>query len=93
MLDMAPVASRRGSGPIDYELPSSGVVQLEVFTAAGARVRVLLEGREVAGRRRLYWDGCDDRGRSVPSGVYWVRLQAASDQRSRKLEKAPEVRQ
>jgi hypothetical protein len=70
---------------IDYELPSADVVQLEVFTASGARVRLLAQGREAGGRRRVHWDGRDDRGHPVPSGVYWVRLQTFSQHRSRKL--------
>ena len=70
---------------IDYELAAAGAAQIAVFTARGARIRLLQAGPTPAGRRRLYWDGRDDGGRAVASGVYWVRLLTASEHRSRKL--------
>lgn len=50
-------------------------VSLTIYDARGRIVRRLLDGAVVvAGRTSVVWDGADDRGRSVPSGVYHFRL-------------------
>ena len=60
------------------ELPvDAGTVALTVFDARGRRIRALLEGARVpAGSFDVVWDGADDRGLPVPSGVYHFRLSA-----------------
>jgi flagellar hook assembly protein FlgD len=45
-------------------------------------VRSLEEGITPAGRHRITWDGRDDRGRQVASGVYWLRLEAGTERRA-----------
>jgi hypothetical protein len=70
---------------IEYELESRREAALEIYAANGVRVRTLLGRRMDAGRHRTYWDGADDAGRQVSSGVYWVCLQAGGDQRAAKL--------
>jgi hypothetical protein len=63
---------------IAFELPASARVSLAVFDASGRRVRVLTEGTASAGKHEVYWDGKDDAGRKVASGVYFYRLQSGS---------------
>jgi len=46
-----------------------------VYDAAGRRVRGLFRGHRVRGEHTLDWDGRDDRGRAVTSGVYFIRLE------------------
>ena len=48
-------------------------VKLEIYDARGARVRNLLSGVAESGTRVLVWDGRDDSGSVVPSGVYYAR--------------------
>ena len=64
---------------LTLELPSEGAsVTLEVFDQRGRKIRSLLQGQVVAGPRYdLVWDGRDDMGRDLASGVYFFRLQAA----------------
>ena len=51
--------------------------ELALFDVAGRRVRTLLAGAPLpAGPHELVWDGADDAGRSVASGVYLGRLRA-----------------
>jgi hypothetical protein len=52
-------------------------VRLEVFDAAGRRVR-RLELQDAPRDADLQWDGCDDRGRPVGAGAYFLRGTAAS---------------
>lgn len=55
--------------------PSGGLARVAVYDLAGREVRTI--GEEIiAGRRTLVWDGRDDHGRDVPSGIYFARLTA-----------------
>ena len=51
-------------------------VELHIYDIAGQRVRQLREGVRGAGSYRTRWDGRDDDGRSVSSGVYLYRITA-----------------
>jgi hypothetical protein len=58
-------------------LPRAGRVDLRIHDVAGRRVRTLLAGApRPAGPLAVRWDGDDDRGRPLPSGVYFARLRA-----------------
>ena len=63
----------------------SGPARLEVFALTGQRVAVLHEGPRKAGLHRLRWDGRDDQGRALASGVYVYRLVTAEAVQTRKL--------
>jgi hypothetical protein len=56
------------------DLPEPGRVEVDVFDAAGRRVRRLADRTCAAGSHWLTWDARDDRGREVPAGSYWIRL-------------------
>jgi outer membrane protein assembly factor BamB len=74
---------------IEYSLAAPGFVSLVIFDLEGRRIRELVHGRGEAGLRRVLWDGTDERGRRVPSGVYFCRVRMGSGgkvyNRSRKL--------
>lgn len=58
-----------------FELQRAGAVELALFDLAGRRVRTLLMGERLPeGRHAMVWDGRDDAGAEVASGVYRVRL-------------------
>ncbi len=60
---------------ISFALPTSQDVTLRVYSARGALIRSLLRGVQPAGLHRAVWDGRDDRGHGVASGVYFYRLE------------------
>ena len=64
---------------ITAELVHDGAVRVSVLDVRGREVRVLHDGAAAAGERRWIWDGRDQRGERLASGVYLVRL--ASGQR------------
>jgi hypothetical protein len=64
-----------GTAHATYGLQESGPVTLRIYDVQGRLVKVLREGREVAGPHGVVWDGRDDAGRTVASGVYFYRLQ------------------
>jgi hypothetical protein len=70
---------------IDYELPVEAVAQLDVFDSRGRRIRDLAHASTPAGSHRIHWNGLDNDGRSVASGVYWVRLTAGPHHSTAKL--------
>lgn len=71
---------------IRYDLPSSGAVRLVVYDASGRMVRTLVDADGVtAGPHSVLWDGRDDHGRVVPSGVYSYRLDAGGQELHQKM--------
>ena len=63
---------------VRYALPRADRVSISVYSILGQRVATLVDGRVEAGRHRVRWDGRNDAGRQVGSGVYLVRMQAES---------------
>jgi hypothetical protein len=73
---------------IGYELPQSSSVTLDVHDVAGRAVRRLLVGEtQGAGQHRIEWDGRDDRGENLASGVYRLRLESGESVRVGKIVK------
>jgi hypothetical protein len=62
---------------IHYQLGSSGAVWLAVYDVNGRRVKLLEDRVAGAGQYQAMWDGTDDAGRPVPSGVYVYRFGGA----------------
>jgi len=58
---------------IRLAMKQSGTASVKVYDVQGRLVRTLVEGEMGAGRHDLRWTGVDNAGRSVPSGVYFVR--------------------
>ena len=60
---------------IPYELPDACIVQLVVYDLSGQAVRRLVDDQQSAGRHTAMWDGRDEAGRPVASGLYLSKLQ------------------
>lgn len=70
---------------ITYDLEKSAPVTLTVYNLRGQRVRTLVQATQGAGSYAVQWDGRDDTGRPVSSGMYVYRLQAGERVASRKM--------
>ncbi len=70
---------------IEYRLPERTSVSIEVFNSAGQKVATLVDGERPAGRHSIKWDGTDDSGIRVSSGIYLYRLSAGNNSESRKM--------
>jgi len=71
---------------ISYSLPKEAPVTFEVYNMLGVKVRTLLSGEtRSAGTYTLSWDGRNDAGVSMPSGVYLYRVVAGSYMASKKM--------
>ncbi|MCK4548638.1 MAG: T9SS type A sorting domain-containing protein, partial [Candidatus Krumholzibacteria bacterium] len=71
---------------IAYSIEKGGPVTLTVYDIAGRRVRTLLNAKMTeAGSYTVTWDGLDDRGNNVSSGVYFCRFSSGETDSSTKM--------
>jgi hypothetical protein len=76
----------RPSTRIRFRLGSAERVTLAIYGTDGRLVRAFYEGEKLdPGLYAVAWEGRNTRGEPVPSGVYFVRLRAGSQERSAKL--------
>ena len=73
------------STTISYSVPRAGVGELAVFNLRGQKVRTLLSGDFAAGPGSVVWNGRNDDGRQVSSGVYFYRLNVAGDSQVKRM--------
>jgi len=73
------------STAIGFSIANPGRVVLKVYDVAGRPVRTLADSVRGVGRYEVRWDGCDDGGRGVPSGVYLCKLEAPWHRETRKM--------
>ena len=70
---------------ISYGVERSGWVELDLFNILGKHVRTLVAEDQTAGVRQVTWDGTDQAGRSVSSGVYLAQLRLGGHSTVRKM--------
>jgi hypothetical protein len=70
---------------IKYQLPHSSDVQLIIYNALGQKVRTLVTETKEPGYYEVMWDGRNDGGIQVASGIYLYRIKAGEFVRSKKM--------
>jgi hypothetical protein len=70
---------------IEYQLGQRGHVNLTVRNILGQKVRTLVNEWQGRGRRRVIWNGRDEQGEEVSSGVYYYRLKSGALTQIRKM--------
>ena len=70
---------------IRFELPARNRTRLQIYDMLGQHVRTLIDGDMPVGAHRTVWDGHDDMGRSMASGIYLYRLQAGNFTQTRRM--------
>ncbi len=70
---------------IKYDLPASGHVSLTIYNVLGQRVKVLVDEFQDSGRKSVIWDGHDDSGDEVATGIYFYKIKADSFEKTRKM--------
>jgi Beta-propeller repeat/FlgD Ig-like domain len=73
------------STTIEYSVPTRTHVEIEVFNILGQSVRHLVNETKSAGTYQLTWDGTDQGGKSVSTGVYLYRFQAGNEIVTKKM--------
>jgi hypothetical protein len=69
---------------IRYQIPGNRPVQVAVYDLQGRELRILRRRNQDAGIREVHWDGRDEDGKPLPSGVYVIRMQAGTEGKTRK---------
>ena len=70
---------------ISYDIVKTGTVRLSIYALTGQLVRTLVDGERPAGSYFVTWDGTDDTGQGVASGVYLCRMETEEYRAVRKL--------
>jgi hypothetical protein len=70
---------------IGFSLPEATQVELDIYDVSGRRVRTLVDGRREAKRYAVEWDGRDDGGTRVASGIYFYRIVAGRHVETKKM--------
>ena len=70
---------------IVYTVPTRSNVRLDLFNILGQNVRTLVDESKPAGEYKAVWDGRDNRGQPVSTGVYLYRLRVGETVLTRKM--------
>jgi hypothetical protein len=73
------------STTIEYALPNSENVKIEIYDLLGRLVKTLVNETKLSGKYSVIWNGEDDRGKAVSSGIYLYRLHSGSQVITKKL--------
>ena len=88
MLALHRISPNPLSGPTEivFELPAAeNEVTLALFDVTGRQVRTLILSYSAQGPGAVHWDGRDDAGRAVPTGIYHCRLRAGQEELTRRV--------
>ena len=70
---------------INYKLPATKNVTLAIYDVRGRFVRSLIQAMQLPGNYSVLWDGKDQNGTRLPSGIYFYRLKAGKTIKTKKL--------
>jgi hypothetical protein len=70
---------------IKYNLPKSGYVRLKITNLLGQKIKTLIEEWQTSGYKTIVWDGADDNGDKVCSGIYFYSLIFEGNEQTKKM--------
>lgn len=70
---------------IEYSLPKSAHVTIEIYNLLGQKVNILVDEDQKVGSYRVDWDGKDKQGGEMASGIYFYRIQAGGFVKCKKM--------
>ncbi len=70
---------------IAYELPISGFVRLDVYNMLGQKIKTLVDQNEVAGVHRIVWNGKNEFGKKMASGIYLYQMQTTNYKATKRM--------
>ncbi len=73
------------STTIEYSLPAAERINIAVYNIMGQKIATLYNGIQKFGTYKVTWNGTDDNGNSIPSGLYFYRLKAGSVTKTAKM--------
>jgi hypothetical protein len=73
------------STTIPLDIAKGGTAQLDIYNIRGQLIKTLVTGKLAAGRHMIPWNGLDQSGRPVASGVYFYRLETDGFEKTKKM--------
>lgn len=70
---------------ISFSIASEAKVELNIYNVKGQKVKTLVDSKLIPGKYRFVWDGKDNNNKSVSSGVYFTRVEAAGKCKTKKM--------
>ena len=70
---------------IQYSIPNDTYVELKIYSISGELVRVLVNSKQDAGKYNIIWNGKDDNGNDVSSGIYFYKICADKFTETKKM--------
>lgn len=70
---------------IKFYIPNASKVEIQIYDLLGRKIKTLLNGQTAAGYHIIYWNGEDEFGGNVASGIYLYRLTARSFMQTKKM--------
>jgi len=70
---------------ISFNLPEPAPVVLEIYNLSGQLLRTIVEGMGQAGNNQIIWDGLDEEGKGISSGIYFYKLNAGEWSQTRRM--------
>ncbi|MBN1349773.1 T9SS type A sorting domain-containing protein [candidate division KSB1 bacterium] len=70
---------------IDYAVPKTAQVEISVFNSLGQKIKTLVNGKASAGLHTVQWDGTDEMGSVVSSGIYFYQIKADNFTKTHKM--------
>jgi 5'-nucleotidase/UDP-sugar diphosphatase len=70
---------------ISYTLPEDSYVKLTIYNILGQKVKLVVDEYQSAGTKNVIWDGRNEKGERVTSGIYFYKLQAGNFVKTKKM--------
>jgi hypothetical protein len=70
---------------IRYDLPKKSEVILNIYNVLGQQIRGVVNASQSAGSKSIVWDGKNDKGKDVASGIYFYQLTAGDYKETKKM--------
>ena len=70
---------------ISFSVPKVSEISLVVYNSLGQKVKTLVSGKMISGYHSVVWNGKNEFGNSVPSGIYYYRLEAGSNSITKRM--------
>ena len=70
---------------ISYVLPKDCDVKLTIYNLLGQKIKILVDEHQTAGYKHVSWDGKDDEGKEVVSGIYFHKLDTGDFTQSKRM--------
>jgi hypothetical protein len=70
---------------IQYLLPSAGVAEINIYDVQGRLVKALLNSQQIEGKHSVLWNGQNESGIQVPTGIYFCRVSFNNEHLTNKL--------